>query len=221
VDEGQRVTAGQPLVNLENLDLESDLARVRADLGVASARATQSQMRYGDLATTEHEKLRLLQADRSLNEQAARLKLVSPFSGIVATPHLRDLNGAYFDEGAPVLELIDDSALRARIYIPEFAMHDIRIGAPVRLRTPSRLLPVNGILHSVSADWAPLDPSLGQKEQLAGINPPHFYMAESWLNPAPDLRPGMTGIAKIWVGRRSLAGFGLRFLRDLVARRVW
>jgi len=221
VDEGQRVLAGQPLVNLENLDLESSLARVRADLRVASARATQTQMRYGDFGTAEQERLRLLEADRSLTEEAAALHLVSPIAGIVATPRLRDLKGAYFDEGAPVVELINDSALRARIYIPEFAMHDIRVGAPVRLRAQSRLLPVTGLIRSISVDWTTLDPSLDQKEQLAGINPPRFYTAETWLDAAADLHPGMTGIAKIRVGRRSIASLGLRFIRDLVARRIW
>ncbi len=221
VDEGQRVVAGQPLASLENLDLESDLARVRADLRVASARATESQMHYGNFGTAEQERLRLVQVDRSLTQEAANLRLVSPIAGVVATPHLRDLNGAALEEGAPVVELVDDSALRARIYIPEFAMHDIHVGAPVRLRVESRLLPVTGTLQSISADWAPFDPSFGKKEQLAGINPPRFYMAESWLRPAADLRPGMTGTAKIRVGRRSIGSFGWRFLRDLVGRRVW
>jgi len=221
VEEGQRVAVGQPLANLENLDLESDLARVGADLRMASSRATQSELRYGDFGTAEQERQRLLQEDRSLTEESARLQLVSPIAGIVATPRMRDLQGASFDEGSPVVELIDDSALRARIYIPEFAMHDIHIGAPVRLRVESRLLPVIGSLRSISADWTPLDPSFNQKEQLAGINPPRFYMAESWLAPAADLRPGMTGIAKIRVSRRSIGSFGWRFLRDLVGRRIW
>src|SRR5271157_578746 len=221
VDEGQRVVAGQPLVTLENLDLESDLTKVRADLRVASARATQSQMRYGDFGTAERERQRLLQEDRSLTEKAAKLQLVSPIDGVVATPRLHDLNGAYLDEGTPVAELIDDSALRARVYLPEFAMHDIHVGTPVRLQMQSRLLPVSGTLHWISADWAPLDPALGEKEQLAGINPPRFYVAEARLDRAADLRPGMTGIAKIRVGRRSLVSLSLRFVRDLVARRVW
>lgn len=221
VDEGQRVVAGQPLANLENLDLESDLARAGADLRMASSRATQSELQYGDFGTTEHERQRLLQENRSLTEESTKLQLVSPIAGIVATPRMRDLRGASFDEGSPVVELIDDSAFRARIYIPEFAMHDIHAGAPVKLRVESRVLPVNGIVSSISADWAPFDPSFGQKEQLAGINPPRFYMAECWLSPTADLRTGMTGIAKIRVGRRSIGSFGLRFVRDLVGRRVW
>ncbi|MGO9086650.1 MAG: HlyD family efflux transporter periplasmic adaptor subunit [Terriglobales bacterium] len=221
VEEGQRVSAGQPLVTLGNLDLDSDLAKVRADLRVASARATQSQMRYGDFGTAERERLRLLQEDRSLTEKAARLQLVSPISGVVATPRLSDINGAYLDEGAPVVEVIDNSALLARVYIPEFAMHDIHFETPVRLQVPSRLFPVSATLGLISADLVPLDPSLGEKEQLAGINPPRFYTAEARLDSAADLRPGMTGIAKIQVGRGSLVSLGLRFVRDLVARRVW
>jgi putative peptide zinc metalloprotease protein len=221
VDEGQHIVAGQPLATLENLDLESHLARVRADLRTASARATQSQLHYGDLGTTQQERLRLQEADRSLTEEAAKLQLVSPIAGVVATPRPHDLQGITLEEGATVVELIDESALRARIYIPEFAMHDVHVGAPVRLRVESRVLPVNGIVQSLSADWAPLDPSFSQKEQLAGINPPRYYMAESWLAPAVDLRPGMTGTAKIRVGRRSMGSFSLRFMRDLVGRRVW
>jgi len=141
--------------------------------------------------------------------------------GVVATAHLRDLVGSDLEEGAPIAEVVDDSAIRARVYVPEYAMHDVRVGAPLRLRTQSRWLPVSGVIHSISADWVPLDPALGQKEQLAGINPPRFYAADAWLEPSPDLRPGMTGQAKIQVGRRSVASFLWRFGRDLVTRRVW
>jgi len=221
VEEGQQVGSGQILATLENLDLESDLAKARTDLQVASARATQTQMRYGDFGTAEQERQRLLQQESSLNKEAAKLQLVSPIAGVVATPRLHDLIGTYLDEGTPVVEVIDDSAFLARIYIPEFTMHDIRVGTPVRLLVQSRLLPVSGTIRLISADRVPLDPSLAGKEQLSGIDLPRFYIAEVALDRVADLRAGMTGSAKIQVGRRSLATFGLRFARDLVARRVW
>jgi len=111
--------------------------------------------------------------------------------------------------------------LRARVYIPEFAMHDVHVGTPVRLDVRSRFLPISASLGSLSPDWAPLDPALGQKGQLEGINPPRFYLADVWLEPAVDLRAGMTGVAKIRVGQRSLVSLVVRFGRDLIARRVW
>jgi len=221
VEEGQRVVPGQLLASLQNLDLQSDLARVHADLVVASARATQNRMRNADFASGERERVRLQQEEQSLIQKTAKLRLTSPIAGVVATARLHDFSGAYLDEGTPFLELIDDSKLHTRIYVPEFAMHDIRIGMPVRLRVQSRLLPASGTVHWISADSVPLDPSLGEKEQLAGINPPRFFVAEADLDRNADLHPGMVGIAKIQVGRRSLSGLGLRFVRELVARRFW
>ncbi|MGA2237246.1 MAG: efflux RND transporter periplasmic adaptor subunit [Terriglobales bacterium] len=221
VEEGQKVVAGQPLVSLENLDLQSNMAKLQADLRQASGRATQNQLRYGDYGSAERERQRLLQEERVLTEETSRLQVKSPISGTVTTPRLHDLAGADLDEGAPLMDLVDDSTLRARVYIPEFAMHDVGVGSIVRLRAPSRLRPISGALRSISPDWVPLDPSLGRKEQLAGVNPPRFFAAEASLDSAAGLRPGMTGTAKIRVGSRSLASFAWRFGRDLVKRRLW
>jgi putative peptide zinc metalloprotease protein len=221
VNEGQRVVPGGLLATLENLDLQSDLAKVRADLLVASARAMQNRMRYANFAGAERERIRLQQEEQSLIQKAAKLRLTSPISGVVATPRLSDLRGTYLDEGTTFLELVDDSESFVRIYVPEFAMHDIRVGMPVRLRVRSRLLPVSGTVRWISADSVPLDPSLGEKEQLAGINPPRFFVAEAHLDNNRELHPGMTGMAKIRVGRRSICGRGFRFVRELVARRLW
>ena len=221
VDEGQHVAAGQLLLTLENLDLESELEKVRADVRVASARATQNQLRYGDFGPAEQERQRLLQENRGVTDEASKLQIVSPIGGIVATPRLHDLSGSDLEEGTPILEVIDNSAFKARVFIPEFAMHDVRVGVPVRLRIRSHMLPLSGVVSSISADWTHLDPALSEKEQLAGITPPRFYAADVWLPPVADLLPGMTGVAKIRIARRSLASLSLRFARDLMARRIW
>ena len=221
VQEGQRVMPGQPLAFLTNLDIQTNQAKVRADLEMASAHARQTQLHYGDYGSAERERKRLSEEDSTLSREASKLQVVSPIAGTVATPNPQNLLGAYLDEGSPVVAVIDDSALVARIYVPEFAMHDIHLGARVRLKMPADLLPITGVLSSISADWVPLDPVLSEKEQLAGINPPRFYMAQVVVNRPGSLRPGMTGLAKIKVGQRSLAWLSWRFLRDSVERRVW
>ncbi len=50
---------------------------------------------------------------------------------------------------------------------------------------------------------------------------PKFYVGNVELQNRGDLREGMSGDAKILVGRRSVAEFTWRFARDLVGRRMW
>jgi len=42
-----------------------------------------------------------------------------------------------------------------------------------------------------------------------------------WLKNEGNLKPGMTGTAKVLVARRSLAGFAFQFTNDLISRRIW
>jgi hypothetical protein len=60
-----------------------------------------------------------------------------------------------------------------------------------------------------------------EEDQLKGIRPPKFYVGKVELQNSGELREGMSGDAKILVGRRSAAGLTLRFARDLVGRRMW
>ena len=62
---------------------------------------------------------------------------------------------------------------------------------------------------------------LMEKDQLKGIRPPKFYVGKVELQNSGELREGMSGDAKILVGRRSAAGLTWRFARDLVGRRMW
>ena len=44
---------------------------------------------------------------------------------------MHDLLGAYLKAGTEVAEVADLSTMTARIYVPEFGMRDVRMGAPV------------------------------------------------------------------------------------------
>ena len=61
-DEGQPVAAGEPILRMRNLELESAAAQAGADLLSASARATQASMRYENFGAAEQERQ---QVDRS------------------------------------------------------------------------------------------------------------------------------------------------------------
>jgi multidrug efflux pump subunit AcrA (membrane-fusion protein) len=219
--EGQQVSSGVPLLRLRNLQLESAATQAAADLKLASARAIDANLNYGDFGAAEHERQELLQRQQSLAQQVAELQVASPDAGVVATPRLHDLLGKYLTAGATVAEVADLSTMTARIFVPEFGVRDLRLGERVRLQVRSAVLPINGKLRWVGPASSPVEPGFVQKEQLEGLHPPHYYVAKVDVANHGELREGMTGTAKIFVRRRSLAAFAGRFARDLVERRVW
>ena len=219
--EGEIVAAGQPLIQLENLPLQSAADRAQTDLHEASDRVQMALLRSVDMGTVQARHREVTVRSRSLTEEAAQLRITSPIGGIVATPRLADLVGRYLSSGSQVAEVADLSTMKARIYIPEFAMRDIRTGARVRLQPESRIVPITSVLFSVTPASTVIEPGLVPKDQLKGITPPRFYVGSALLINQGDLREGMTGTAKILVTRRSIVGFTWRFGRDLVDRRIW
>jgi biotin carboxyl carrier protein len=230
VREGQLMTAGTPLVSMRNLDIESRSAEVREQLREATAQETKAVLRYADIAAAEQERQRQATNNQLAGVKMAQLSIASPIAGVVATPHLEDLVGRSVDEGDLLLQVDDTSEMKAQVYIPEFAMHDVQVGQRVKLLVEGQFLPIGGIVSSLSAASTHLPEGLLSKEQLQGINPPRYFVATVWLrNVAAQaepgarspLLPGATGTAKVLVARRSVAGFCWRFGRDLVDRKVW
>ena len=131
------------------------------------------------------------------------------------------MQGKSVDEGDPLIQLADTSQMTARIYIPEFSMHDLRPGSTARLLVQGHVFPLSARVANISASSTLMDPLMVAKEQLQGLTPPHYYLASATIGNDGSLLEGMTGSAKVFAGRRSLAGFGYRFGRDLVRRKVW
>jgi len=221
VHEGDKVTAGTPLVRLRNFELESRSAQAQQQLSEATAHATKAVLAYTNFAAAEQERQRQIQNAGLAREELNQLSMVSPISGTVLTPQVQDLVGRSLDEGDLVLEVADDSELQAQLYIPEFAMHDVRVGQTVRLLLRGRVVPISGVLSLLSPISVPIAEGLVSKEQLQGLNPPRYFLGTVWMKNDGELFPGSVGTAKVLVTRRTLAGLALRFGRDLVDRRVW
>jgi hypothetical protein len=113
------------------------------------------------------------------------------------------------------------STMQARIFVPEFSMRDIHLGAPVKLLPASRTGSIGGTLDALAPANTQTDPSLVETSDLKGINLPDYYLATVRFHNGGMVREGQTGTAKIFVGRRSLAGFICEYLRDMFTHRVW
>jgi putative peptide zinc metalloprotease protein len=221
VAENDRVEPGQELVLLNNLSIASKVEEAQAKLRVTTARADQARLRYADFGRAEHEREQALEQSEILANELSELSVKTPVSGTVMTPRLNDLRGSYLPAGAEIAQVVDTSALRARLYIPEFGVRDVRVGTSARLHIDGHIQPMTSTLESVGPAASLLDPGLMEKEQLQGLVPPPYYLGWARLPDSSMLREGMTGTAKLFVRRRSLAAMSGRFLRDLIDRRFW
>jgi multidrug resistance efflux pump len=221
-DEGQVVSAGSPLLRVSNLELEQRAARVASDLRVAAARAIESRLHYADYAPLERQRQSLQRQNTELVAQLATLQVESPISGTVVTPRVRDLAGSYVQAGSEVIEVQDLSVLRARIYLPEFALRGVQVGSSVALKLSGAFQPLASSVAAIAPASSPIEAGLLPKEAYKGLLAPQFYSLAALLpNPSNTLKPGMTGTAKVTITRRSLAGFAWKDLKDLVLQKVW
>ena len=221
VTEGVPVVAGQPLARLRNLALRSELAAAQARLAAASSRATSAQLRYQDLGEALREKERYQAQAEQLRQKAAHLEIVSPIAGTVLTARPEDLRGSYLPEGAELLEVADLSRFRARIFVSEYDLYKVAIGAPARLQ-------VEGLPQTWASEVAAIapvsresDPTLIEESKLKGLHPPQFYIVELRVPAAPGLKPGMTGTARVYGRRRTLAALAWDALRVVLGRKIW
>jgi len=221
-DEGQKVSSGETLVALRNLDLESRAARARADSEVAVARSREAQLHYGDFARADQERRQYAMQAAVLSDEVSKLVLKSPLSGVVLTPRLRDRIGSYVSAGTDIAEVADTTQMRARVYIPEFEMRDVRPEAAVSLRFDPRFAPRTATLGTAFPSATGIQAGLIHQQDYKGLQEPRYYVAEIVLpNEDGSLRDGMAGTAKIMVRRRSLGGFILRGIWDFLGRKVW
>ncbi|HVE52788.1 MAG TPA: HlyD family efflux transporter periplasmic adaptor subunit [Ramlibacter sp.] len=193
---GDRVTAGQVLAQLSSQDLELERARRESELRqhengyrAALARNDRTQMVISQSRAAE------AQALLTLSEtQLERSRLVAPFDGIVIKGDLTQNLGAPVQKGETLMLLAPSDSFRLIVEVDESEVGAVRPGQqgqlalaarpdqPLRFTT-RRIVPV-----ATAAD---------------GRN--YFEVEATPLAQQPDLRPGLTGVAKIEVGSRSLA----------------
>ena len=222
VEEGRNVLAGAPLLQLRNLDLESEAARVTAELRLASARSFQAQMRYTDFVTAERHREELTAHNRTLQEQMAQLTVVSPITGTVVSPRIGDLLGAYLPSGSEVMEIANTSLLQALVYVSEPDVGKIRLGSPAALHLDTQARSILGNVTFLAPASSEAEKGLFEQQEYKGIQGSRYYVARIPVaNPGDQLKDGFTGNAKIFVRRRSIAGLTWESVNDFLRRKLW
>jgi putative peptide zinc metalloprotease protein len=221
-EEGLRVSQGALLAVLRDLPLQSDLEHAQASLSMASERAKAASLHYSDYGFALGERERLAQELHHVSQKADALQVTSPIAGTVTTARVHDLLGTYLTEGQKLLEVADLSLLRARIYVSEYDLYRVQKDAKARLQVQGMFASRAAQIVSIAARPTELDQSLSGKVELQGMNPPHFYVVDLLVqNSEGLLKPGMTGVARVYGRRRSALGLGWELVSNFFGRKLW
>lgn len=192
---GDRVKAGQLLAELADEDMRVEQRGLQAELAqnenaLAAAQTNGNRVEYGINqagAAAVQARLDLVQ------HQLERAQLRAPFGGVVIKGDLSQSIGAPLERGAELITLAPDSGYRVAIEADESDVADLKPGQNGHLilaALPARTLPIR--LERITP--------LATTE-----NGHHYFTVYATLQGSmPALRPGMQGVVKIDVDRRSL-----------------
>lgn len=224
VREGEEVSQGSLLAALSNLPVQGGLDDAHARLVLASAQAKEAALNYQGYGNALMEKQRSERQYGQASEMNSALELRAPLTGTVVTPKVQDQLGGYLKAGTEFLEIADLSQMRARIFTSEYDMYKIRSGQAAKVQLDGMLRRRNGQVVMVSA--RPSEPSPWAEEEAGkdekGGRPHQYYFVDIYLeNPGEDLKPGMTGVARVYGSWRSIGGMALEAVKNFWGRKLW
>jgi len=220
--EGDHVVAGQPLIVMHDLEVQTRVARASTDLESALGRSIEAELRYGDFASARQGQLEFAEIRDIVNDRARRLQITSPISGVVVTPRTPDLVGTYAKAGTQLLEVADVSVLRARLYVPEPEMRKLTTIHEVVLHPDSHWGSVKAKVAMISPASEEHPAQASSDDNYKGASEASEFDVQVLVtNRDEGLTDGMTGTAKIFGRRRGILPTLLQPVRDGLARRIW
>lgn len=210
---GDSVTAGSTvLATLRSDELRLELAEVKAR---ESAAATQAAMARADGKIADGQI-----AEAARQEAAARAAAVehrlslaeirAPIDGVVVKGELDQRLGGPVRAGEPLFEVASLARLHAELEVAEDQVNEVQVGQQGELATAARPTePIRFAVESID----PLGESVGGRVV--------FRVRVSLIDPPEWLRPGMEGVSRIELGRRTYAFIWTRELVNWLRLRLW
>ncbi|SHG89134.1 efflux RND transporter periplasmic adaptor subunit [Pedobacter caeni] len=188
VEEGDRVTKGQPIARIDAEILNTDKETAEANLQNAirdearysssfkTGGVTQQQLDQAKLAV-QNARLRLQSSQRRVSD--ANIK--SPINGIVNKKYIEV--GAFVNaQGTQMFELVDVSKLKLKVSVNESQVANLKVGDQVQIK--SNVFPTDDYLGKITFIAAKAD---------ASLNFPIEIMVEN--NKKNTIKAGMYGTA--------------------------
>jgi multidrug resistance efflux pump len=216
----QRLNAlySQQLVSRKDLDEgEEELAVRQKELDEAEGklRVLLAGSRPEEIEASEAELSRLKAQHAHLDEQLHRLTITSPSAGVVATPKLHEKIGRYVEKGDLIAAVYEVEHVTAEIAVSEKEISDVQVGQLVVLK--ARAFPAQQFQGRVTA-IAPTISKASKKDVPLGKT---VVVTTRLENPGLQLKPEMTGNAKIYTGQRRISDLITRRLARYVRVEFW
>jgi putative peptide zinc metalloprotease protein len=222
VGEGQRVQPGSMVAVLRDVNVQGKTSLAAAQFRSAEAGAFDAQLRYADMASAEQKLRETRTTLRAAQDRERQLAILSPIAGTVITPRVHDRLGTRVNAGDEIVEVVDVSTVRARIFVPEYEVKKLLQIHDAVLRMDSQWLGVNGTVLSISPASQQPDPGLMSMPDYKGMKAPEYFVVTVEVaNPAGAYRDGMTGTARIHGQRRSFLAILLDPVITAAARLLW
>jgi len=222
VKEGDAVHKGQLMARLQSMNAASASEEAAEQVASSQAQVFSAELQHTGLGPA----LVAQQAARGnsaiAREEGAQLAVSAPAAGVVATSDPGSLLNRDVTTGETLLTIVDPSQLVARLYIPVSEMDRIRVGDPVSLHLPSRFSEIQARLGTIEGSAVPVPAGVLSEQKYKGIAVPTFFTTRMPLDELEDgMQPGMSGQAKIFGRRRSLAGRIMTSLRNIMRTHFW
>ena len=203
---------------------ENDLvaARSKLELLVRGARPEE-------IAATRAE-IKGLESQREyLEEQLQLLHMISPVTGVVATPStdLEEMKHRVVHKGDLIVKVYECRTVTAKIPVSEHDIADVRVGSKVLLKArayPNKTFEgvVTAVATAAEGSAAGVEaPASAAPPRRENLTPSQILVTTEIDNPSLQLKPGMTGEAKIIAGRKPVLELLSRWLSHAVKVEFW
>lgn len=214
VDAGASIHQGDPMVVLDLVDLKQQELETTSEIRRFQAEEDKARANMA-IADSQVARFRREQVQARLKRillQQEQAVLRAPFDGVVVEGERRNLQGSSVRKGDKLLRVSKVEGLYLAIQVPEKAIRDIQPNAQGVMLLLSQ---TGNEVHFKVSNFVPM-------AQVRGQEGNHFLVKAEIQDPVLDWwRPGMTGLAKIEVGSRSIAWILFHDLLDVIRLKFW
>jgi len=195
VEEGQLVSAGQPLVRLDPdrarlavAQSEAQMRKLENDYQRAQKLVAQQLVSAASVDQLRYDLENVRAQYRLATLELSYTTVVAPISGVIASRSIK--TGNFVQINTPIFRIVDNSRLEATLNVPERELATLRAGQPVTL----------------SADALPGQTFTGVVDRIAPVvdsGSGTFRVVSAFDGAAQSLQPGMFGRIRIDYDQRA------------------